>query len=117
LYKYEIQGLEMAQEIINIGTFPSDHTGDPLRTAFGKINDNFTEIYNGNVSINANIGVTTVAGRSGNVTLTVNDIYGAASITAATQFVMADYTHWTSNVYTVSDALNQLAARLFAANI
>lgn len=35
----------MAQQLINIGTLPNDLTGDPLRTAFGKINDNFSELY------------------------------------------------------------------------
>ena len=31
---------------INIGSNPDDGTGDTLRTAFGKVNDNFTEVYN-----------------------------------------------------------------------
>jgi hypothetical protein len=35
----------MAQKIIQIGTGANDGTGDPLRTCFQKINDNFTEIY------------------------------------------------------------------------
>lgn len=35
----------MAQQLILIGTLPNDLTGDPLRTAFDKINDNFTELY------------------------------------------------------------------------
>jgi hypothetical protein len=35
----------MAQEIINIGTLPNDGSGDPLRVAFGKINNNFGELY------------------------------------------------------------------------
>ena len=30
----------MAQQTINIGTNANDGTGDPLRTAFDKINDN-----------------------------------------------------------------------------
>ena len=38
----------MAQQTINIGTNPNDGTGDPLRTAFDKTNDNFTELYNEN---------------------------------------------------------------------
>jgi hypothetical protein len=29
---------------INIGSAPDDGTGDPLRTAFDKINDNFAEL-------------------------------------------------------------------------
>ena len=35
----------MAKQTINIGTNPNDSTGDPLRTAFNKINANFTEVY------------------------------------------------------------------------
>jgi len=37
----------MAQQTINIGTVANDGTGDPLRTAFDKSNDNFTDLYNG----------------------------------------------------------------------
>tara|TARA_R110000796_G_scaffold31212_1_gene83004 strand:- start:1765 stop:2355 length:591 start_codon:yes stop_codon:yes gene_type:complete len=36
----------MAKEIINIGTTANDGTGDPLRNAMTKVNDNFTELYN-----------------------------------------------------------------------
>lgn len=36
----------MAKQTINIGTNPNDGTGDTLRAAGGKINDNFTEVYN-----------------------------------------------------------------------
>lgn len=35
----------MAKQTIGIGTAANDGTGDPLRTAFDKINDNFTELY------------------------------------------------------------------------
>lgn len=35
----------MAKQTINIGTVANDGTGDPLRTAFGKVNSNFTELY------------------------------------------------------------------------
>jgi len=35
----------MAQEIINVGALPNDGTGDPLRVAYQKINDNFDELY------------------------------------------------------------------------
>lgn len=35
----------MAKQVINIGTAANDGTGDPLRTAFDKANDNFTELY------------------------------------------------------------------------
>lgn len=35
----------MTQQTINIGTSANKGDGDPLRTAFIKINDNFTEVY------------------------------------------------------------------------
>lgn len=40
----------MAKQTINVGTAANDRTGDPLRTAFGKINSNFTELYNKDAS-------------------------------------------------------------------
>lgn len=38
----------MARQNINIGTTANDGTGDPLRTAFDKSNDNFIELYSVN---------------------------------------------------------------------
>ena len=35
----------MAKQTINIGTYPNDGTGDSLRIAFDKCNDNFDELY------------------------------------------------------------------------
>ena len=35
----------MTKQVVNIGTADNSGDGDPLRTAFGKINANFTEIY------------------------------------------------------------------------
>lgn len=35
----------MAKKVIGIGTVPDDGTGDALRVAMGKANDNFTELY------------------------------------------------------------------------
>jgi len=35
----------MALQTVNIGSAPNDGTGDPARTAFGKVNDNFAELY------------------------------------------------------------------------
>jgi len=37
----------MAKQTINIGTTANDGTGDPIRSAFDKTNDNFTELYAG----------------------------------------------------------------------
>lgn len=35
----------MAKQTINIGTTANDGTGDSIRDAFDKVNDNFTEVY------------------------------------------------------------------------
>lgn len=35
----------MAQNVINVGAAPNDNSGDPLRTAFIKTNENFAELY------------------------------------------------------------------------
>ena len=35
----------MAKQTINIGASANDGSGDPLRNAFDKVNDNFNEIY------------------------------------------------------------------------
>jgi hypothetical protein len=37
----------MAKQTIGIGSSANDGTGDPLRTAFDKVNDNFDELYGG----------------------------------------------------------------------
>ena len=37
----------MTQKLINTGTSANKGDGDPLRLAFEKINDNFTELYTG----------------------------------------------------------------------
>jgi hypothetical protein len=63
---------------VNIGTGPSAGNGDPLRTAFATINQNFIAIQS-NVNALTN-SVTTVSGRTGNIVLTVNDIIGFQGI-------------------------------------
>ena len=36
----------MSKQTINVGTASDDGTGDSLRAAFVKVNENFTEVYN-----------------------------------------------------------------------
>ena len=52
----------MAQLTINIGQSANDKTGDPLRTAFTKVNSNFTELY---ASIAADVQIPTQTAYSG----------------------------------------------------
>jgi hypothetical protein len=107
---------------VYVGAEPNDNTGDPLRNAFEIINQNFANI----VTVNLTSPVQTVANRTGNIVLSINDVSGAVGIgyinslvssanTAATLYTMGNYQNWTSNVSTISSALDQLAARLTAA--
>ena len=75
----------MAKQTINIGSNANDGTGDPLRTAFDKINDNFTELYGSDNDLNtldANLDVNnfiiTTGVTNGNITITPN---GTGSLT------------------------------------
>ena len=54
----------MAQEVINIGTAPNDGLGDPLRTAFGKTNNNFSQLF-------STAGITGIANGTSNVQIPV----------------------------------------------
>lgn len=64
----------MAQQTINIGTTANDGTGDPLRTAFDKVNDNFTELYTDDAG-----DVNSVNGATGVVVLDTDDISEGSS--------------------------------------
>jgi len=68
----------MAKQIVNIGTVANDGTGDPLRDAFDKINDNFTELYQAlgddsdlgfSLDSDGNIDITNDLNVSGNLTV------------------------------------------------
>ncbi len=54
----------MSKQTVNIGAAPNDGTGDPLRTAFDKLNDNFDELYLNSANV-----VTT----GGTITLDLNN--------------------------------------------
>lgn len=51
------------QEIINIGTLPNDGAGDPLRVAFGKINNNFSSLFSTFVNTSDSYSVGNAAGQ------------------------------------------------------
>ena len=57
----------MAKRVINIGQTANDRSGDPLRTAFSKINENFTELYD---AVAADVQIPSVAGNDGKVLTT-----------------------------------------------
>jgi hypothetical protein len=101
----------MAQQDIDVGSFAGDGTGDPLRDAFTKINENFTELYSGNVQVTAaNVLVYSVAGRTGNIVLTVNDVSQAASKGYVDNSIAANLANVTTTI------TNSLNANITAAN-
>jgi hypothetical protein len=59
----------MSQKFINIGSTPNDSTGDPLRTAFDKINQNFNEVYSNVAGSNFKFQVNTMTTNLGNITI------------------------------------------------
>ena len=91
---------------VYIGATAGDQTGDQLRNAFLKINRNFANIDAGTAGISVSSPVNTVAGRTGNIILAVNDVVGAASIgyvntitSAANTFVTTTYAQFSGNVF------------------
>ena len=82
----------MAKQVINIGTTANDNTGDPIRDAFDKVNDNFTELYTddagdvnsiiggASISVNQATGNVTVTNDSPNATHT-GDVTGSGVLT------------------------------------
>jgi len=99
----------MVQQVIDVGSSASDGTGDPLRDAFTKINDNFTELYTtvdnegltyGNVASN-------VSGITFNVTR-YTESYAAAPVLRGTGQVVGNVYVIRGNVLGGSTPLNDV---------
>ena len=72
----------MSQQIINIGATPNDAQGDPLRVAYSKINQNFTELYTGD-------GIVTVRRViAGNPSVTIDPPGGTGIVTITANQVL-----------------------------
>lgn len=80
----------MAKQTIAIGTTPNDGTGDPLRDAFSKVNDNFDEVYSSLTfaSNNATIANTVIIGNS-----TINTIANSTNIKLSNSAVSTTITN------------------------
>jgi hypothetical protein len=80
----------MPQQIINVGTGPNSATGDPIRTAFQKCNNNFTSLFTGGIGTGSvvSIGITsstlTVTGSPVTTSGTINIEAPPASISNPT---------------------------------
>jgi len=84
----------MAQEYIDVGASANDGQGDPLRSAFGKVNNNFTQLFqefSGNLSASGNIVAT------GNIT--GGNIYTAGIVSALGNIEVAPSNYFVGNGY------------------
>ena len=110
---------------VNIGSGPGANNGESIYSAFYKVNQNFANVQS-NVNSLTN-SVSSVAGRTGNVTLTINDIVGLNSsyalngnVTAANigmkgyvdAKIAANVAALVDSAPAVLDTLNELAAAL-----
>jgi hypothetical protein len=68
----------MDLQTINIGAYPGSGDGDPLRAAFNIINQNFETLRTNVEPLTSS--VSSVAGRTGNIILTTQDIVGFNSL-------------------------------------
>ena len=91
----------MTRQHINIGTNANDGTGDPLRTAFDKINDNFIELYGGDDDASS------VLIHDTNPTLSANlDVKTSQIITSVTNGNISIQPNGTGSVYAGSLKIN-----------
>jgi len=88
----------MAKQTINIGSAANDGSGDPLRSAFDKINDNFNEVYielggNDLAANNLLLSANTISSTdtNGNINLAANGT-GDVVIATGTSLTLTDHT-------------------------
>ena len=72
----------MAKQVIGIGNAANDGSGDPLRTAGDKINDNFNEFYS-KVGDGSNLHPLTFPNVTGTVLTTANSNIGATTTSSS----------------------------------
>lgn len=98
----------MSQEIINVGAAPNDGEGDPIRTAFIKTNNNFTQLFSldpGGIS-NGNSSVI-IPDADGNIYISVGNVANIITISttgltttgnvSANNFIASNYIY--ANAY------------------
>lgn len=78
----------MAQQIIDVGSVANDGTGDPLRTAYQKINDNFTEVFNTSNIANGSSSITVA--QNGNISMTANGVANVMVVSSSGVSIIGD---------------------------
>jgi hypothetical protein len=104
----------MNREIINLGTYANDGTGDDLRTAFTKVNANFLELYNEasiNTAVNLGSGIGLFAQKNtGTVNLEFKSLTSTDSSVSFSQ--NATTVNLQANTKLLNDSLPKLGAAL-----
>ena len=72
----------MTQQVIDVGNVANDGQGDPLRTAFTKTNDNFTELYNIG-------GISGIANGTSNIQIVENSTVSVSAANVANVLVVS----------------------------
>ena len=99
----------MAKQTIGIGTSANDGTGDPLRDAFDKVNDNFDEVYsaftfasnNATVANNVLIGNSTVNTVANSTTVSITNSTSQVTTTSGSVLVGNSTVNTTANSSTI----------------
>lgn len=109
----------MSQQTILVGASPNDGTGDPIRDAFIKVNDNFSELYQspvantnltvGNSTVNSFLTETSV--KTGNST--VNAVVNTSAVTISNSTLFSSLTQ---DVLTVANTTVVNSTALFIGN-
>lgn len=81
----------MSQQYINIGSTPNDGLGDPIRTAFQKTNQNFSELYANSGNGGGNVNFSNVS----------SSIIPSANIT----YSLGNSTNWWANAWFGSNTI------------
>ena len=93
----------MAKQTINIGTTANDGTGDPLRTAFNKANQNYDEIYADDFVVTARIADDAIEYSKLGAEFTTSAAVGATTLDFSTAQVFTKANSGTVT-YTISNA-------------
>jgi hypothetical protein len=102
----------MSQQNIDFGSFPDDPSADAIRTAFQKVQNNFTQLFNANaesavLSVNRTPGAgITVNSPTGNVVVSANIACVRVSTTSLVMGTGADNTKSNATIVSSSQTLN-----------
>jgi hypothetical protein len=100
----------MAQELINVGAAPNDGQGDPIREAFTKCNNNFTELFSGsgNNAISNGNSVVQISTANGNISMSVSGTANVAVVT--TTGITVSNTLTAANIDAVNLVINNISS-------